>query len=161
MKAIIYSLMAQSVSAGILYIQGCGFKSRLDYKIWPVRISASSPAFHAGKRGSTPLQATKLCIDSSVGRALKQFLSLVTLKRCWLIWSSSYSKREVVGSSPALCSKQNRHVVELVDTAVIYVFNRLLLRKNVVDLKFIVNIRGPQNWRFESFCADNIFISMM
>ena len=24
--------MAQSVSAGILYIQGCGFKSRLDYK---------------------------------------------------------------------------------------------------------------------------------
>ena len=40
-------------------------------------------------------------------------------------------------------------------------FNRLLLRKNVVDLKFIVNKRGPQNWRFESFCADNIFISMM
>ena len=57
--------------------------------------------------------------------------------------------------------KKNRHVVELVDTAVIYVFNRLLLRKNVVDLKFIVNKRGPQNWRFESFCADNIFISMM
>ena len=56
---------------------------------------------------------------------------------------------------------KNRHVVELVDTAVIYVFNRLLLRKNVVDLKFIVNKRGPQNWRFESFCADNIFISMM
>ena len=40
-------------------------------------------------------------------------------------------------------------------------FNRLLLRKNVVDLKFIVNKRGPQNWRFESFCADNICISMM
>lgn len=49
----------------------------------------------------------------------------------------------------------------MVDTAVIYVFNRLLLRKNVVDLKFIVNKREPQNWRFESFCADNKFVSMV
>jgi hypothetical protein len=30
-----------------------------DKKLWPIRLSVRTPDFHSGKRGSTPLWATK------------------------------------------------------------------------------------------------------
>ena len=44
-------------------------------KIWPVRLSVRTPGFHPGKRGSTPLRATKFLIMANHKSALKRIRS--------------------------------------------------------------------------------------
>ena len=42
---------------------------------WPVRLSARTPGFHPGKRGSIPLRATKLKIMANHKSAIKRIRS--------------------------------------------------------------------------------------
>lgn len=42
---------------------------------WPVRLSARTPGFHPGKRGSIPLRATKIKIMANHKSALKNIRS--------------------------------------------------------------------------------------
>lgn len=55
--------------------------------------------------------------------------------------------------------KTIRSVVKLVNTAEKKRFYQLLPQKSVVDMKYFE--WGPLHWRFESFCSDNIFVSMV
>ena len=50
------------------------------FQIWPVRLSARTPGFHPGKRGSIPLRATKKIIMANHKSAIKRIRSSETKK---------------------------------------------------------------------------------
>lgn len=105
------------------------------------------------------MKAIKLCIDSSVGRALKT------------ISVACYSEKMLYDMKFIVCKtrgrrfesdsmlKKFRSVVKLVNTAEKKKFYQLLPQKSVVDMKYFEGVRLI--WRFESFCSGNIFVSMV
>ena len=67
---------------------------------WPVRISVSSSAFHAGKRGSTPLQATKNIVMRQL--VLIVIASNIQLSRNYVIKSRFKIEFEQEGTASVL-----------------------------------------------------------
>ena len=113
-------------------------------KIWPVRLSVRTPGFHPGKRGSTPLRATKILIMANHKSALKRIRS--SNKKRLL---NRYQHKTARNAIKELREIKNKKEAKKMFPSVISLIDKLS-KKNIIHPNKAANLKSKLESHVES-----------